>query len=831
MPINEILFNLFWITIYIFILIAFFYGLISWLIGMRRKKNISKFQYDVTFMQILLPQQDENEIEAMEHLLSSLAGLRKGNMSTIFSQQHRISFEIVSKNNGIGFYVVVPDELLNYVEKQINSAYPNAEIDLINPNEVWDRGSFTAMTEIKISGAPYFPITTHNEMNENDPLNGITSAMSKLREDEVVAIQYLVSPAGTSWQRAGRSYVSHIKSKSADSEKGHSVDTSLIEGVEQKIKKPGFDVKIRVVSIASDVTTANAHLDNVANAFEQFAKVNYNRFRRSNPLFISKAIDEFIFRRMRIKSIFIPIFDIYLYRNASILNSEELSSIFHFPNVNVRTPNIMYLKSRKAAAPANIPQEGLYLGQNVFRGVTTKVHMKPKDRTRHFYIIGQTGTGKSVFMSSLALQDIYNGHGIAYIDPHGSEIDKLLEEIPEHRKDDVILWDVSDTERPFGLNILEARNDKERNMAVNAFIALLYKLYDPNGQGIVGPQLERTVRNMMLTAMYDPNSSLVDVMRLVIDPNYSKKYLPLITDPLVMKYWTDEVANTSAQTKGEKMGYFVSKFDRFVTEKMMRNIIGQPKSSFNIADVMSQRKILLVNLSKGKIGEENTNFLGLLLVPKILTAALSRAELLGKEDFPDFFLYVDEFQNFATPDFATILSEARKYKLNLTVAHQFIAQLSDEIKEAVFGNVGSMAVFRISPEDAEFVLPQFEPTFGVDDIIKNPIGNAYMKLLVDGYPTPPFSMRVDYEAIVDTPKSKERAASIVESSRMKYGRDVKEVERYINQRAGLNDPQKPSIAATKDKPPLRPPLRPRPNIGNNGDKDSNDNKVKKLIPF
>lgn len=791
---NEALYNLIWISIYLFILFALFGGIIYWLISWKRKKNLEKTQYNLTFMQIKMPEHDETEIEAMEHLYSSLSGLRKGSMTAFFSEQTRFSFEIVSKSNGIAFYVVVPDELVNYVEKQINGTFPNAEIDLIDPSEIWDRGAFTALTEIKVSGPEFYPINTYKNLGETDPLNGITSALSKLHKDDVLAIQYIISPAGSSWQRAGKAYVNRIRTQSADPEKGKAVDTSLLEGVEQNITKQGFDVKIRIVSISEDSLTANANLENVVNAFEQFTNVRYNRFRRANPIFIKKVLNDFIYRRMSSLRVHIPVFESTIYKNTSLLNTEELATIFHFPSSKIKTPSIIWLQARKSAAPTNTPQEGLYLGENVFRGVKTKVHMKGTDRTRHLYIIGQTGTGKSVFMSSLTLQDIYNGDGVAYIDPHGSEIDKLLEEMPEHRRDDVILFDPSDGDMPMGLNILETVTgaEEEKNMIVNAFIDLLYKLYDPNRQGIIGSKLERAVRNVMLTAMYDKESTMVDVLRLLIDSEYQKKYMPLIQDPLVMKYWTDEVAKTSDFHKSETLGYFVSKFDRFVTERLMRNIIGQPKSAFNIADVMANRKILLINLSKGKIGEANSTFLGLILVPRIVAAALARAKIIGKEEFPDFFLYVDEFQNFATPDFATILSEARKYKLNLTVAHQFIAQLDEEIKEAVFGNVGSMAVFRISPEDAEFVLPQFEPTFNVNDIIRNPIGNCYLKLLIDGYPSPPFSLRVDWEKISGMPKSKERAQQIIEKSRQTYGRPRVQVEEYINERAGLTkEPETP----------------------------------------
>jgi hypothetical protein len=331
-------------------------------------------------------------------------------------------------------------------------------------------------------------------------------------------------------------------------------------------------------------------------------------------------------------------------------------------------------------------------------------------------------------------------------------------------------------------------------MAINSFIALLYKLYDPNRQGIMGPQLERSIRNVMLTAMADPGSTMVDVLRLLIDPKYVQTFMPNLTDPLVRRFWTDEIAKTSDFHKSEKMGYFVSKFDRFLTDITMRNILGQAKSAFNFNDVMAEKKILLVDLAKGKIGEENSNFIGILLVQKLLVAAFKRSSMLGTVDFPNFFLYMDEFQNFATPDIATILSEARKYKLNLVVAHQFISQLTDDIKNAVFSNVGTMTAFRIGPEDAEFLESHFQPTFTKPDLINNPIGNCYVKLLVDGQPTVPFSMMVDWESIMSTKKDNNIAEMVRELSRTKYGTPVEEVEQYINLRAGFLESQAPAQA-------------------------------------
>ncbi len=797
---NNLLYTSLWLIIYGIILSGIGFAVVVILINKKRAKAEKLEEYNLTFLQIKVPPQNEIEISAAEQLFSSLMGFQRSFREALFKGQYRISLEIVSKNNGIGFYVVVPDEIVTLVEKQINGAYPEAEIDIIDPNEIWDRGEFTAITELKLAGQTFYPIRVSESM-KTDPLSLITSALSKLKEEEVIAIQFIISPANDSWRKSGQRFISDMQKRSEDPNKKFKLDSALVDAVEKKLSKPGFDVSVRITSIAADKFSADAHLRNVATSFEQFTDVKYNKFVRKNGN-TKSLIDNFIYRKMNVKSFFIPIMDVSLYRSTSVLNVEELATVFHFPNKNVQTPNIIWLHARKSSAPTNLPSKGIYLGKSVFRGVDTPVYMDETDRSRHFYIIGQTGTGKSEFMKSLAVQDMQNGEGLAFIDPHGSAIQDLLLKVPPERADDVILFDASDSKRPLGLNILEAHSQEEQHMAINAFIALLYKLYDPNRSGIMGPQLERSIRNLMLTAMTDPDATMVDVLRLLIDSKYSQQFLPNIKDPLVKRFWTDEIAKTSDFHKSEKMGYFVSKFDRFLTDITMRNMLGQPHSVIDFDKMMNERKIFLVDLSKGKIGEENSNFIGLLLVQRVLAAAFRRASKVGREEFSNFYLYMDEFQNFATPDIATILSEARKYKLNLVMAHQFIAQLTDDIKEAVFGNVGTMAAFRIGPDDADYLESQFSPTFTKNDLANNPIGNCYTKLLVKGHPTVPFSMMVDWKKITDTPKDTALAERIRESSRMKYGVPVEEVEQYINTRAGFNEPQVPPATLPRERIPF-----------------------------
>jgi type IV secretory pathway TraG/TraD family ATPase VirD4 len=385
----------------------------------------------------------------------------------------------------------------------------------------------------------------------------------------------------------------------------------------------------------------------------------------------------------------------------------------------------------------------------------------------------------------MIMQDIHGGEGLAVVDPHGDLIEDVLGMMPPKRAEDVILFDPSDTDRPMGFNMLEAQTDQQKHFVVNSIIGLMYKLFDPNKTGIIGPRFEHAVRNAMLTVMYEPGSTFVEVVRILTDPNFVQEMLPKVQDPIIKRYWTDQIAQTSDFHKSEVLDYIVSKFGRFVTNKMIRNIIGQSQSAFNFRRVMDDGKILLINLSKGKIGEENSNFLGLVLVPKILVAAMSRQDM-PMDQRRDFFLYVDEFQNFATPDFAQILSEARKYRLNLVVANQFIGQMDEEIKNAIFGNVGTIASFRVGVTDANYLQHEYTPMFNENDLINIDKFNAYVRTIVRGEPVPPFSLDTTKDISHEKSLENPRVAELVrELSRLKYGKSVNVIEGEIAQRARL----------------------------------------------
>ncbi|OGV90998.1 hypothetical protein A3A66_03485 [Microgenomates group bacterium RIFCSPLOWO2_01_FULL_46_13] len=431
-----------------------------------------------------------------------------------------------------------------------------------------------------------------------------------------------------------------------------------------------------------------------------------------------------------------------------------------------------------------MPKEGLYLGKSVYRGITRSVHISETDRQRHIYIIGKTGTGKSELLKQMIMQDIEAGKGVCFIDPHDT-VEQILELIPASRAEDVIYFDPSDIDRPMGLNMLEASTEAQQHFVVTSIIGLMYKLYDPHKTGIIGPRFEHAIRNAMLTVMSEPGSTFVEVVRALTDARYVQELLPKIKDPIIRRYWTDQIAQTADFHKSEVLDYIVSKFGRFVTNKMMRNIIGQSESAFNFRKVMDDGKILLINLAKGKIGEENSNFLGLILVPKILIAAMSRQDV-PEDNRRDFYLYVDEFQNFATPDFATILSEARKYHLNLTVANQFIGQVEEEVKQAVFGNVGTLIAFRIGVSDANFLQHEFTPTFTETDLTNVERFHVYIKTTVNNEPVIPFSMDLTKDMEAEKKRRNPKLAEMIKSlSRLKYGKNHVIIEDEITRRAKL----------------------------------------------
>ena len=768
----------------IFLTLAGFGVLILFLVGvgyvalhLYRWRGREERSIDSVLLQIAVPRGNEIKIDAAEQLFASLHAIKTGvGLTQKTSVQPTISFELVAKQEDIRFYIWTPKALKDLVEKQVHGAYPDAEILEVQEYNLFTKDAKVAYKSLQLKNANYYPIKTYKEL-PTDPIALLTSALAKMGEGEAAAVKILVSPAGGDWQKAGASFISETKKQEADPEKAkYAVPAKTLEAVENKIGKPGFEVSIRIVVVSGNEASANVHLSNIESAFAQFAS-DVNNFKARGLRRKGAFVEDFLYRYQ-------PIFHFFGNR-PSILNSEELATLFHFPNKQVTTPHIYWLYAKTAPAPAQIPSEGLYLGISTYRGIRRPVYISDDDRLRHIYVIGKTGTGKSEFLKDMILQDIKSGRGFCFMDPHGDAIEDLLQMIPPERAEDVIYFNPGDVERPLGLNLLEAKTEHQKHFVASAVINMFYKLFDPYKTGIVGPRFEHAVRNALLTAMSVEETTFVEVMRILTDAKYVQELLPKVQDPIVRRYWTDQIAQTSDFHKSEVLDYIVSKFGRFVTNKMIRNIIGQPSSSFSFREVMDTGKMLFINLSKGELGEENSNFLGLILIPRILMAAMSRADT-PEDQRRDFYLYVDEFQNFATPDFAQILSEARKYHLNLCVANQFIGQVDEEVKNAVFGNVGTIVSFRVGVTDANYLAHEFTPTFAEDDLLNIDRYHAYIKTIVQNEPVPPFSLDLTKDMNKQKAAMSPKVSEIIrEMSRLKYGRDVKLVESEIIRRAKL----------------------------------------------
>ena len=764
----------------VFLLFLLGYGLLLWY----RNRNREKESLDSTLIEVSLPRDNEIKIDVAEQMFASFASLRRGGRFSFLNSQPHISFEIVGMPEDIRFYVNTPNKLKDFVEKQINGAYPEAEIKEVdqsnftregysvgNEYNIFPKEGKVAFASLRLKSLNYMSIKVFKDL-PTDPLSSITSVLAKMGNGEGAAIQLLLSPADSKWKKLGRAYLSKTKKAESNPETAkYSADPKELEGIENKIGKPGFDVVIRIVVSSKTMESAQAHLNNIVNSFSQFDGLN--SFTKNSHTFKGLFMHYFIYRYSPIRG------------QTSVLTNEELATVFHFPNKSVETPHIHWVTAKRAPAPAQIPQSGLFLGKSKYRGVDKPIYIDIDDRRRHMYVIGKTGTGKSEFLKAMIMQDIKNGEGVAVIDPHGDLIDDVLKLIPSKRSEDVILFDPSDTQRPMGFNMLDAKTEEQKHYIVSSIIGLMYKLFDPHQTGIIGPRFEHAIRNAMLTVMYEKGSTFVEVVRVLTDASYVQELLPKVQDPIVRRYWTDQIAQTSDFHKSEVLDYIVSKFGRFVTNKMIRNIIGQSYSSFDFRQVMDEGKILLINLSKGKIGEENSNFLGLILVPKILVAAMSRQDM-PIDQRRDFFLYVDEFQNFATPDFAQILSEARKYRLNLIVANQFIGQMEEDVKNAIFGNVGSIISFRVGVTDANYLQHEYQPVFTEADLINVERFNTYVKTIVRGEPVTPFSMDLTRDISEEKKLANPRVSELIrELSRLKFGKDMAVVEAEIGRRAKL----------------------------------------------
>ncbi len=802
-------------------------GFFSWFFVLYLRKKIAlKRAIDMVFLEIKIPKREskddrEHDSEqfankdfkemscgAMAQFFESLYSTYSGGWHRFLTKQDPISFEYVVLDGLIYFYVACVSDLAPIMEKQITAFYPGAVVEIKEDYNIFDPNSKVVATYLTANKEYWFPFKTYENMNV-DPFNAIVNSLSKIAENEGAAIQVMLRPKKSGWQEKGRKVANDlfqnkkssgyswynpigwlagifellikgekvVDSGSQANERNTPLTDEEIKAMESKNSKPGFETLIRLVSSASTLREAQVNLSAMKSAFTQYTSSNANSFGFTSWHNKNKLISNFVFRN----------FDSPLHVKPMIISTNELASIFHFPNARFNTnPNISWQNYKITPAPSNIPTEGLLLGHNTYRGQKRKICMKDEDRFRHFYVIGQTGTGKSSQFETMIRQDFKNGKGLCVIDPHGTLIENIMPFIPRERADDVIYFNPSDLERPMGLNILEASSPEEAEMVALDAMNIMIKLFD---EEIFGPRIQDYFRNGCLTLMADPaGGAITDIVRLFTDDDFQKMKVKHVKNPIVRSFWENQMAKTGAREKQEMIPYFAAKFGQFVTNSMMRNIIGQAKSAFDFSEVMQGNKILLMNLSKGTVGEINSKLLGLITVQKIQMATLRR-EKIKKEERKDFFLYIDEFQNYVTDSIESILSEARKYRLGLNIAHQYIAQIDDSagkkgvnLKDAIFGNVGTIMSYKIGAQDAEHMAREFAPVFSDQDLINMDKFKGVIRLAVDSQPSRAFSITPvnpgletgDYEA----------AEAFKQLSRLKYGRDKDFVEREILRRIG-----------------------------------------------
>lgn len=806
--------------------ITVFTYLIWLIINYLKHRNSKNLKLDIFLVKI--PQYSDKEKEQLsqdyidkelgriEGLFIALSAL-KADKHWFKPREDMFSFEIVVKENIISFYIAVAHKHKDFLIQQLQAVYTKVHFEEVTDYNIFDVNSKISAGSLQFVKDFSLPIKTYKTL-ENDPLEGITNSLSKLKKDESAAIQYVFRSAPKIWHSRGikisKEMNQGLSFKDASKKVGNkgflnsleklfsflisifttssnkpeekkeevkqlsSMEQETAKLMEEKTSKPGLDVNIRVIVSTSDKERSNNVIKDILNSYSQYNIYEFgNSFKANIAKKPNKLINDYIYRQ-------------YKPRNSILLNSEEMTSVIHLPLETTSTPGIDWLDSAKAPLPTNIPTEGLLLGQNTYRNQKKQVFIKTEDRRRHMYIVGMTGTGKSYFASSLAMQDIKAGHGVCYIDPHGDDLEEILARVPKERAEDVIFFDPSDTDRPIGLNLLEFKTEEQKTFAINEIMAIFDKLYDLKATG--GPMFEQYFKNAAGLIMSDPESgsTLMEISRVLADEEFRKYKLSKCTDYTIKDFWEKEAQKAGGDASLANMvPYITSKMSPFLSNNYVRPIVSQQNSTIDFDDILNNKKILLIKLAKGKIGDINADLLGMVVIGKILMAALARGDM-NPEERKDFYLYIDEFQNFLTDSIEVILSEARKYKLNLIIAHQYLGQLikhgDTKFKDAIFGNVGTKISFRIGVDDAEILTKEFAPVFGEYDFLNVPKFNCFVKLLIDNANPPPFNMgSYPHDELPINKKNIELSKTIKELSRLKYGKDKKIIENEIAKRRSI----------------------------------------------
>jgi hypothetical protein len=773
-----------------------------WQVSKMRRRAEWLASQTFVVLAIQVPKDNEKTPQSAEQFFAALHGIFRNDP---IIQEH-IGFEIVGEKDLITFYVFTPIHLKEFIEGQLYAQYPSLQINQVNDytRNVDLQGLHIAASTIKLTREDVYPIKTFTA-TEVDPLAGITAVMAGLEERQQIWFQMVIKPVSDKWQNRGVKYVQDLRNgkhshhgetalasfghlalrvvreimqegagtndhgKAGEGHKLSAPEEAALKGIESKITKLGFETIFRLVAIAPDEASARARTQAMLAALKQYNTTNLNGFIGGEVKIDDYAAwQQYSTRQFE--------------ENGKVLNIEELASIYHLPTKSVETGSIAWAGSKKGEAPSNLPlkdiieaKELTVIGKTDFRNTSKEFGIKLDDRKRHMYIIGKSGTGKSTLLENMIIDDINEGRGIILVDPHGELADKIVESIPEHRIKDAIVLDPADRQFPLAFNLLEKVSDDHKGTVASGFVGIFKKIFGNSW----GPRLEYILRNTVLALLETEGATMLGIPRMLTEQAYREQVIAQIKDVVVRDFWVNEWGSMDQKQRVEAMGPILNKVGQFLSNSTIRNIVGQPKSTFDVREVMDQEKILIINLSKGKIGEDNMALLGAMIITKVQLAAMSRADVAATER-PNCFLYVDEFQNFATESFANILSEARKYGLGLTIAHQYIAQVPEEVRDAVIGNVGTLITFRVGAPDAESLAKEFEPVFNVGDMVNLRMAHIYIKLLIDGITSPAFSAqtlppkKIDYNF----------RDQVVAFSREHYSRTREDVEVSIEEHAG-----------------------------------------------
>lgn len=682
-------------------------------------------------LEIKIPRESVETPEAMSGVFAALANIKSSFFDKLLGREKPLIFEIATYNQAIHFYVCLPLEYQTYFESQLSAQYPKVTI-IPAPDflPAWfEQGGEPAYGQLRLSAPYYLPIRTYADFKETDPLSSVLGTMSRAEANEKMLIQYVILPAG-SWQGE----LSRILTKGIPQPDGKVGTHPKAKLIEEKMKVSGLRCGIRLLTISENKIVSQSLLKNLAGSFGSVALGEGNGLFLSSPNFWQdKKFVRSIYHRT---AEFVP--------SKQILNTLELATIYHLPSAALSgIRNIAWATKLTGEPPDNLPtsygiteeekQKINFFARAEFKNRLVTFGIKRDDRRKHIYIIGKTGTGKSTLIANMAINDMRNKEGLAVIDPHGDLSEILLDFVPSHRLNDVCYLDPSDTAHPFHLNPLEVKNPEHRELAASGIVAIFYKLYSYSW----GPRLEYILRNAIMTLLTKPDAILAELPELLTNRVFRQSIVENIQDQVLKNFWKNEFDVMSEKMMIEAISPILNKVGQFVTSPTIRGILGHPRSTIDLEQIMNEGKIMILNLASGKLGEDNSALLGAMFVTKMQLAAMNRV-MMKEEDRRDFYLYVDEFQNFATSSFIKILSEARKYRLCLSLSNQYIGQVPEEIQKAIFGNVGTLVSFLVGAEDAQILAREFGGIYQEGELVS--LGNFQIinKISINNLTSRPF---------------------------------------------------------------------------------------------